>query len=339
MFGIKYIKFDSMDYIIHYRNGQVKREGKGLSFFYFAMNSSIVNIPVKSNDVVFMFTETTQDFQDITIQGQLTYNVISPKALAEQLDFTVDETKKYRTGDFEKLRQRIMNETQTAATGYVRNFTLLNILPKQSEIEKVLLNGLKSSEVLTRLGIEIQGVNILSLKATPEMSRALETKTREELQKEADKAIYDRRNFAVEQERKIKESELNTVIAIEEKQKQIVEKKMETDIVKGENERKLKEMELTTKIAIEARNTELLKVKIENERKEADAKIYVQKSLMDIYKNVDWRVLNAIYSKNTDAAENIALAFRELASNSTKIENLNITPDLLEGLVNQSKKK
>ena len=61
------------------------------------------------------------------------------------------------------------------------------------------------------------GVNILAVRAVPEMTRALETSTREKLQQEADQAIYERRNFAVEQERKIKESELNTEIAIEEK--------------------------------------------------------------------------------------------------------------------------
>ena len=65
------------------------------------------------------------------------------------------------------------------------------------------------------------------------MTRALETETREMLQQEADQAIYGRRNFAVEQERKIKESELNTEIAVEEKQKQIAEKKMESDVQKS----------------------------------------------------------------------------------------------------------
>lgn len=339
MFGIKYIKFDSMDYIIHYKGGKVKREGKGLAFFYFSPNSSIVNIPAKSSDLSFIFNELTSDYQELIIQGQLTFKVADPRLLAEQLDFTIDESKKYRSNDFEKLRQRVLNEAQTSTTSFVHSYDLVTVLTKQSEIERKLLEGLVNSKVLAVLGVEIQGVNILSIKANPEMSRALETRTREELQKEADKAIYDRRNFAVEQERKIKESELNTVIAVEEKQKQIVEKKMETDIVKGENNRKLKEMELTTQIAVEQQNAELLKVKLDNDRKEADSKVYLQKALMNVYKDVDWRVLNAIYSKNGDAAGNIALAFRELASNSGKIENLNITPDLLESIVNQDKRK
>ena len=45
--------------------------------------------------------------------------------------------------------------------------------------------------------------------------------------------------FAVEQERTIKESELNTEIAVEEKKKQIAEKKMEAEVQKAENNRKV----------------------------------------------------------------------------------------------------
>ena len=58
-------------------------------------------------------------------------------------------------------------------------------------------------------------------------------------------AIYERRNFAVEQERIIKETELNTEIT-EEKTKQIAEKQMETELVKQENEQKLKEMDMAS---------------------------------------------------------------------------------------------
>ena len=36
MLGIKFVKFDSMTYVMHYKHGQVKREGNGLSFYYYA---------------------------------------------------------------------------------------------------------------------------------------------------------------------------------------------------------------------------------------------------------------------------------------------------------------
>lgn len=339
MFGFRYIKFDSMDYIIQYQNGKIKREGTGLAFFYFEPNASIVRVPTKTIDLPFIFNETTEDFQEVTIQGQLTFKVADPKKLAGELDFTVNALNQYQTDDFEKLTQRLVNEAQTAVAKLVNQEKVTDVLNKQVEIENKLVDGLGKSRVLEQLGIRIITVNVLAIKAQPEMARALEAKTREAIQQDADKAIYDRRNFAVEQERKIKETELNTEIAVEEKQRQIAEKQMETDVVKQENERKLKEMEIEAAVAVEERNKELVAMKVENDKKEADAKEYTLKAIMNAYKDVDWKVLTALNNQQLDAAANIALAFRELAGNTDKIGTLNITPDLLDGLLMQKGKK
>ena len=71
MFGIKFIQFDSMTYVVHFKYGKIKREGRGLSFYYFAPNSSISAIPLGSRDIQFIFNETTRDFQTVSIQGQI----------------------------------------------------------------------------------------------------------------------------------------------------------------------------------------------------------------------------------------------------------------------------
>jgi hypothetical protein len=173
----------------------------------------------------------------------------------------------------------------------------------------------------------------MAVKATPEMEKALEAKTREALQQEADQATYDRRNFAVEQERKIKESELNTEIAVEEKRKQIVEKQMETKILTEENNRKIQNMQLETDIALEEKRKQLVEMQTTNERKQADTKGYVLETTLKPYRDLDWRTLLAI-SGNNSPKLNIALAFRELAENTQKIQNLNISPDLLNSLLN-----
>ena len=183
------------------------------------------------------------------------------------------------------------------------------------------------------LGIEILGANILSIQATPEMARALETETKEKLQQEADHAIYERRNFAVEQERKIKESELNTEIAIEEKKKQIAEKKMESDVQKAENDKKLREMQLDADISIENQRKTLIEQKTQNDKKEAETKGYVLETTLKPYKELDWKTLTAL-NNNNDPKFNISLAFRELADNADKIGNLNISPELLDSILN-----
>jgi regulator of protease activity HflC (stomatin/prohibitin superfamily) len=160
-----------------------------------------------SNDLPFIFTESTSDYQTVTIQGQISYKVSNPKTLSDVLDFTVNDNGQYKKNDIEKLNQRIVNEAQTSTSSFIHGIKLKDAIRSAKTVEEQILAGLKSSLAVGMLGIEILGANILAITATPEMARALETETREKLQQEADQAIYERRNFAVEQERKIKESE------------------------------------------------------------------------------------------------------------------------------------
>ncbi len=332
MFGIRHIKFDSMTYVIHFKNGRIKRQGRGLSFFYTSYNSSISAIPMGSNDLPFIFNESTKDYQTVSIQGQISYKIKDPNILSEILDFTINDKRKYKKNDIEKLNQRLINEAQTSTSAYIHNVSLRDAIRSAKSIEKKILDGLFTSAPVGMLGIEILGANILSVTATPEMARALETETREKLQQEADQAIYERRNFAVEQERRIKESELNTEIAVEEKKKQITEKRMETDIVEAEKDRKLREMTLEADIAIEEQKKILVDQRAANEKKEADTKGYVLETTLAPYKKLDWKLITAL-GGNNEPAFNISLAFRELAENAGKIGNLNVSPELLESIL------
>lgn len=332
MIGIKFIKFDSMTYVIIYKNGSIAREGRGLSFYYYAPTTSIAAVPLGSNNLPFIFNETTLDYQSVSVQGQIVYKVGNPKQLAELLDFTVDLRGIYKKDDTEKLNQRIISEAQTSASSYIHELGIKEAIRSAKTVEEKISEGVMASSAIAMLGIEILGVNILAIKAMPEMERALETDTREKLQQEADEAIYARRNFAVEQERRIKESELNTDIAVEEKKRQIAQKQMESKVQQAENDRQLREMKLQADIAIEDQRQQLVEQRAANQRKEAETRGYVLEATLKPYRDVDWKTLLAL-SGNNDAKNNVALAFRELAENAGKIGNLNISPDLLANLL------
>ncbi|MBN1969740.1 MAG: membrane protease subunit, stomatin/prohibitin [Candidatus Delongbacteria bacterium] len=337
MFGIKFIKFDSMTFVMQYKHGKVKREGKGLSFYYYAPTSSITAIPLGSKDIQFIFNESTKDFQTITIQGQITYKIENPKQLADSLDFTLDNNHRYKDDNFEKLNQRLNNEAQTSTSSFIQGLTLKEALRSAKTISEKINDGLKASNSTKILGVEVLSVDVLAVRATPEMSKALETETRESLQKEADQAIYERRNFAVEQERRIKESELSTEIAVQEKKKQINEKQAEIKINDAENERKLREMKISADVSIEEQKTTLIEMQVENEKKQADSKGYTLEKTLKPYKEMDWKTLMALNSNGVTALDNIGFAFRELAENSDKIGTLNITPDFLETVIESQK--
>jgi len=322
-----------MAYVIHYKNGKIVKEGRGLSFFYYAPSSSIAAIPMGSSDIPFIFTESTADFQTITIQGQITFKIENPKQLAEMLDFTVNTDGEHLHADEEKMSQRLVNEAQTATSAFIQSISLKDALRKAKDIETRIMEGLKSSEAVNLLGVSPLSVNVIAVKASANMERALEAATREALQQEADQAVYARRNFAVEQERIIKESELNTEIAVEEKQKLITEKKMEAKLLVQNNKRQLREMQIEADIAIEEQRKLLIDSSVVNKKKEADAQAYVLKAVLEPYKDINWKTLMAISKDGLSPKQNIALAFRELSENAGQISNLNITPDLLQNLL------
>src|SRR4029450_10521249 len=137
-------------------------------------------------------------------------------------------------------------------------------------------------------------LSIPGIQPTPETGRALEAEAREALQRRADEAIYARRNAAVEQERRIKESELQTEIALEEQR------------------------------------ARLLDERVANDRKEAESRAFALETTLAPVRGLDWRTLMAL--RGGDPGATIALAFQELAANAGRIGEVNVSPDLLRAL-------
>lgn len=315
MFGIKFMKANPTSYVLHYSDGKIKREGVGLSFFYYAPFSTIVSVPIASADLPYIFNEITSDFQSVTIQGQVTYRVGDAKQLAKLLDFSLAQNGQYRCEDPELLKQRLVGTAQISTKSVIQRLTLRDALVSSTSIVREVIEDLKNADSVKMLGVEIIGFSILSIRPTPEMARAMEAEAREAFQRKADEAIYARRNAAVEQERMIKESELNTEIAVEEKR------------------RKIRETQMAAEIAIEEQRSQLIDQKVENDRKDTDSRAYALETTLAPLRNLDWKTLMAISNGAGDSRLMISLAFRELAENAQKIGELNITPDLLNTLL------
>lgn len=315
MLGIRYFKAPPTTWVALFRNGQPSRSGLGLSFLYFAPSATLVAVPSATADLPFAFSEIAADFQAVTVQGQLSWRVAEPAKLAAALDFSVDAHGAYRSDDPEKLRERLLATAQVLVRAEIQKLPLRQALGAAERITAEVLPRLRQAEALTSLGIETLAFSILSIRPTPEMARALEAEAREALQRQSDLAIYERRNAAVEQERRIKESELNTEIAVEEKK------------------RKIRETQIAADIAVEEQRATLIDQRAANERKDADAKGYALETTLKPVKSMDWRVLAALSAGGMDPKASIALAFRELAENASKIGEVNVSPDLLRSLI------
>ncbi len=321
MFGLSFAKVPPTTHIVQFVRGRARRQGAGLSFVYWAPTATIVHIPVGSTALPFAFTEVTQDFQGVTLQGQLVYRVADPAKLATLLDFSVKQNGAYSSEDPEKLKQRLVLTIQVNMRTIVQQMQLREVLIGSARIAEGALARVRAADAVTQLGVEVLEVSLLAAKPTPETARALEAEAREALLRQADEAIYARRNAAVEEERKIKESELNTQIAVEQKTQEIREAHMAADI------------------AVEEQRAALIVKKADNDRIDADSRAYALETIIKAAGDVDWRILTALSTGSADPRSTIALAFRELAANAPKIGELNITPDLLRTLVSSAASK
>jgi hypothetical protein len=334
MFGIHYLKASPNQYILHYRNGQVRRAGAGLSFFYFGPLSSIVSVPVNSADIPFIFNEISGDFQPITLQGQLTYRITQPEKIASLLDYTIYQLPGYYVSDDpEKLPLRVVNLLQVIARAEVQRRTLKEAMRASREIAESILSQLGESKAITDLGLEILAVSIEAIKAVPETARALEAEAREELLRQADQAIYERRNAAVEQERRIKENELNTEISVEDKKRQIRETKVNADLAVETKEQQVRETKLTGQIQLERERANLVTARNKNARAEADAQSYAVAASLKPLHGLNPEVLQMLAVQSTEPRLMIAMALKEISRNAGKINNLNISPELMNALM------
>jgi hypothetical protein len=334
MFGFKYVKVPPTSFLIKYSGGKIKKEGTGVSCFYYAPATTLVSVPVGTIDQMFIFEEVTKDYQEITIQGQFTFQINDPKQIASQLDFSLDNSgTQYATDDPEKLPQRIVNIVKVLTRSELKELGLRDAVFASEIIrEKVTLN-LEQNLELKELGVSVIGLSILAIKANPETTRALESETKENILRKADEAIFMRRNAAVEQERTIKENELNTEIAVEEKKRQIRETQMDAERAVQEKEHQMQQSDMLAKIGLENEKKKLVSLESENNRNIADTKAYAMEVMLKTLSHLDPRVLQLIASAGMSPEQMISQAFQGLAENANKIGNLNISPEMLTELL------
>lgn len=329
-----YVKFLPSEYVLRYRGGRLVAEGPGLSFFFLDLNSSACAIPIANTDTDFIFEEMTNDFQRVSVQGQVTWRARDYKKLAESLDFTVDlRTRQYTSDPMPKLAKRVVNLVEVLVKSHIGTMSLTESLRCSRTLAAQVMAELQSHAELQALGLAVAGFAILNVAASQETARALEAKTREEILKQADDALYERRNASIEQERRVKENELNTEISVEEKKKQIRETEIATRRMILEKESELERIRIDAEVELERKRQELAELRLENTKKAADGEAYRIASVMAAYGRLSPEVLVALAALNMEPGQLIAQAFDKLALNSEKIGQLNITPDLLASVL------
>lgn len=316
MLGLRYIKFDPTQHVIVFKGGRVRMEGPGLAFWYFAPSTSLVSIPLGSTEAHFIFEESTADYQGVTIQGQVTYRISDPKKAAALLNYTLDGRGEYYVSkDPEKLQQRVVNAINVLAKSRIQKLSLRQAITAGESLVREMETELSARQDILSLGLEILGLSILAIKPTPDTARALEAETREQLLKEADDAVFTRRNASVEHERSIKENELRTEQAVQEKRHQI------------------EKADTAHQIQLEESRRSLVDLEAANSRTGAEARAYALEMVLKAMAAADPKLVQVLASVRMQPDALVAAALGEFAANADKIGELNLSPDLLRDLL------
>lgn len=335
--GIKYKKFEPTEYVIKVKKGEVVQKGLGLSFFYNTLTTSMIVMPATAFDAPFAFDGImTSDFQDVSVQGDISYTISDYEKAARMVDFSYKNTKKENQAVLaeakQKMAKRMINLAKVYATKFMSSRDVRTAMISGDALAEALRESMKQDMTMREFGLELISVSILGILAKPDTQKALEAATREEILRQQDDAIYKRRNAAIEQERIVTENELNTEISIAEKEKEKKEKEMETKRLVLEKQAELDAKKLRDDIRLEEENRKLVELQAENAKKKSDAKAYDSAVLLKTFAGIDTEVVKALATSGMDSKALIAKAFVEIGDKADKIGVLNVSPDLLEAL-------
>lgn len=333
--AIRYRKFQPVEYVMVIKRGKTLRQGPGLALLYNDMMTNVIVAPATAFDGAFAFDDlVTADYQTVCVQGAVTYMLEDYSKAVKMADFTYTRNHQLKVKEaMDLFCKRINNVIKAIIIRETGSREVRKIIKQADDMAALITEGLKKDETIANLGVKILAVNILGIVAKPETRKALEAAAREQILKEQDDAIYKRRNAAIEQERLIKENELNTEIKVAEKEKEKKEKEQEIKKSLMQTEIEMEKERMEAKIKLEERNKDYVELEVENEKKKAEEQAFAAEVMIKAYENANVALIEACALANMDPKTLMAKAFMELGENAGKIGTINMTPDLLESII------
>jgi regulator of protease activity HflC (stomatin/prohibitin superfamily) len=315
----RHLRAESASHVLHFQGSRLRRSGRALSFWFSSWSASLAEVPLDDREAAMAFHGRTVDFQDVLVQGSLTWRIVDPAQAAQRVDFSIDPRRgTHLKQPLEKLSSALAQIAQQHCLAKVQAATLRELLAMGPEPLRVAIErGLGASGLLGDVGVELVAVRVEPVRPEADVERALEAPTRERVQEEADEAAFRRRAQAVDKERAIQENELANQIELAKREAQLIDQR-------GANARReATEKAEADRIAVDSKAAQS---KTESAARAGaltaveGARLALDRERMEAHRTMPPEVL-------------IALAAQELAGKLQRIEHLTITPDLLAPLL------
>ena len=312
---LRHLRAGPTAHVRHVRNGTLLHDGPGQAFWFRPLKAALSEVPIDDREQPLLFHGRTLDFQDVTVQATVTYRVADPALAAARIDFGLDPDRgTWNATPLEQLGSLLTELAQQHALDLLARLTLKQALAEgMAAVRERIAAGLGDDVRLADTGLALVDVRVVAVRAEPDVERALQTPTREQVQQDADRATYERRAVAVERERAIAENELQNQIELARREAQLVEQR-------GRNGR--------TRATEEAAAARIgAGGQAERRRLLADADADATRVLGAAEAEVEAARLAAY--RDMETATLVALALKELAGSLPQIGSLTLAPDLL----------
>ena len=321
---VRHLRSEPSRHVIHYAGGTEKRSGAGLAFWFRPLTAAIAELPVDDRELPFLFHGRSKDFQDVTVQGVVTWRVADPARLAGRVDFSIDlASGRWLEKPLEHLAEILTHAAQKHAWTVLAAHEVRALIETGVElVRERVRSGLVTSAALEGMGLEVVDVSIAAIQPTPDLEKALQTPTLESIQQQADEAVFRRRALAVDKERAIAENELSNRIELAARTAELIAQEGENEKRQAQEEalaqgvRAEAEAELSRLAAQTSAGNRRLEGAAEAESIAAieSARAEAEEKRMAIYGQLAPHVL-------------MGLAAREFAGKLEKVEHLSLAPD------------
>lgn len=334
---LRHLRSEMSSHVVLSQHGRTTRAGRGLAFWFMPMNASVSEVPLDDRDQPILFQGRSADFQEVTTQGVITWRVANADLLAERVDFTLDlGTGRWARTPLEQVAQLLVELAQQEAWAYVSHNPVDTVLREGvSELRARLNTALRGSDALENLGIQVVTVRVSSVRPSAELEKALQTPAREEIQQSADKAMFERRARAVDQERAIAENELHNKIELARREEALIDREGSNQRRRvteaAEAQRIRAESEASTSRIAESAAAEAVVVKAEARAAAARHAAAAEAERLAAVGEAKAGAERALVEAVADVPPHVlyALVAREFSGQLPSIEHLNIAPDLL----------
>jgi hypothetical protein len=90
---MRHLRADASSHVLLYRGARLRKSGRGLAFWFSPFAVSVAEVPVDDREVALVAHGRSADFQDVVVQGTVTFRIVSPEQTAARVDFAIDPRK------------------------------------------------------------------------------------------------------------------------------------------------------------------------------------------------------------------------------------------------------